>query len=91
MRFKLALNGLMWNRRDTMRREVPKSVCKCGHSGDGPNSQHKNDYGPDISPGHGECKARGCSCIKFTWVEFISLNQLTPHPTKRIWQTKGGK
>lgn len=42
----------------------PKSICKCGHVGDGTISQH---HGSVIAPGHGGCKVEGCNCIQFTW------------------------
>lgn len=40
------------------------SICKCGHKGDGSNSEHKNSF----SPGHGSCKL--CNCERFTWSSF---------------------
>jgi hypothetical protein len=39
----------------------PKSVCCCGHVGDGPASMHAGIIG------HGACTIRGCKCQKFTW------------------------
>jgi len=45
----------------------PKSICTCGHTGDGPNSQHADRYGL----GHGACKVEGCNCKQFTWDKFI--------------------
>lgn len=39
----------------------PKSVCMCGHDGDGPGSPHGGIIG------HGPCYASGCACKKFTW------------------------
>jgi len=62
----------------------PKSVCGCEHTGDGPMSEHKDDLGL-ISPGHGECEVRGCSCIKFTWKRFVSRVELAPSPYGRQW------
>lgn len=47
---------------------APKSLCGCGHSGDGPDSDHRDDYGPDVSPGHGRCLVKGCGCTKFSWL-----------------------
>lgn len=38
----------------------PKSVCLCGHTGDGGESQHDDN---------GECLV--CKCEKFTWVAFV--------------------
>ena len=49
--------AMTWNR--------PRSVCACGHSGDGPLSEH-------LESGHGACKVQGCDCQKFTWARFMS-------------------
>ena len=40
----------------------PKSVCICGHSGDGADSEHA---GGVINAGHGGCLK--CDCKKFSW------------------------
>lgn len=56
-------NALKWN--------APKSMCRCGHSGDGENSQHgpsTNVHGTVLAEGHGPCKH--CDCTKFTWADF---------------------
>ncbi len=45
----------------------PKSMCECGHSGDGPNSNHGDS---PLVKGHGKCYVPGCSCKKFTWLSF---------------------
>ena len=45
----------------------PKSICTCGHNGDGPKSKHKDILDND---GGGECKVKGCSCSRFTWANF---------------------
>ena len=42
----------------------PKSICACGHTGDGGNSQHLDG----LQRGHGRCKVDGCNCAQFTWV-----------------------
>lgn len=44
----------------------PKSLCQCGHSGDGNNSGHHNT----MQAGHGSCKT--CisgkrACVKFSY------------------------
>lgn len=45
----------------------PKSVCTCGHTGDGANAQHQG-FG-----GHGACQAtppdgiNECQCGQFSW------------------------
>lgn len=44
--------------------KAPKSVCSCGHHGDGNNSWHA-DNGPAM--GHGACGHAGCCCPRFTW------------------------
>lgn len=44
----------------------PKSVCVCGATGDGPNSEHMaSDTGV---PGHGGRPASGCK--KFRWADW---------------------
>jgi hypothetical protein len=43
----------------------PKSICACGHAGDGIVSAHEDR----ISPGHGPCKIPGCKCEQFTWAK----------------------
>jgi hypothetical protein len=48
----------------------PMSVCRCGHTGDGPNSQHEK--GP-LAEGHGKCKE--CDCKKFSWASFINESE----------------
>ncbi len=45
----------------------PKSICQCGHTGDGPNSEHSDTF----QEGHGACNE--CDCVQFTWKE------LTPY------------
>lgn len=45
--------------------KAPKSVCYCGHTGDGANSQH--DTAPRSGEGHGECTVATCGCTRFTW------------------------
>ena len=42
----------------------PKSLCTCGHTGDGEGSDHGNEYG---NFGSGACKVTGCTCARFTW------------------------
>ena len=46
---------------------APASVCGCGHTGDGANSQHLNSA---VSAGHGACVVKGCSCVHFRWDRF---------------------
>jgi len=42
----------------------PKSICKCGHLGDGIQSDHEDL----INVGHGKCKV--CDCKMFIWRGF---------------------
>lgn len=42
----------------------PCSMCACGHTGDGGNSQHETG---GFQQGHGACTVDGCHCIQFTW------------------------
>jgi len=48
----------------------PKSICACGHTGNGPDSDHGNPKGEwgELAPGHGCCSVPGCTCTQFTWV-----------------------
>jgi hypothetical protein len=46
----------------------PKSVCYCGHTGDGNNSDHANT----LSFGHGPCLVIGCLCSQFTWADWTT-------------------
>jgi hypothetical protein len=57
--------------KEAPKHDGPRSVCSCGHTGDGPKSEHKDTF----TPGHGACKVRGCNCVRFTWVEFLSVFQ----------------
>lgn len=45
----------------------PKSICVCGHSGDGANSDHHG-----AERGHANCGIAGCACRKFVWREFTT-------------------
>ncbi len=45
----------------------PKSLCQCGHTGDGENSDHANEQ---VSGGSGACLVPGCVCGRFTWKQF---------------------
>lgn len=47
----------------------PKSLCFCGHLGDGPNSSHAGPIG------HGVCTVIGCRCQKFIWAKFTRYGQ----------------
>lgn len=41
--------------------KFPKSVCSCGHLGDGAYGSHAGILG------HGSCVRENCPCSKFTW------------------------
>ena len=45
---------------------VAKSLCSCGHSGDG----EPGDHGP--LDGHGACRVPGCDCKHFIWAGYLS-------------------
>jgi len=49
---------------------LAKSVCICGHTGDGLLSEHEDNL---LAKGHGACKE--CDCQKFTWKEFIKKEE----------------
>lgn len=52
-------------------REGGRSVCSCGHLGDGEDSQHLGTgIPPFVSGGHGACTVPGCECQRFTWVRW---------------------
>lgn len=55
----------------------PRSFCKCGHLGDGPNSQHAIR----VAEGHGVCKVPECECAQFTWDGFTPeyINNMNQH------------
>lgn len=47
----------------------PKSVCSCGHDGDGTDTDHAKS---GLAPGHGMCLVPGCPCRKFRWKKHTS-------------------
>jgi hypothetical protein len=48
---------------------IARSLCTCGHSGDGAKSQHRNT----VQLGHGACKVKGCACEKFSWASHTEM------------------
>lgn len=46
----------------------PRSLCVCGHPGDGPFSSHDDSR---FTAGHGACVFPGCKCEQFTWARFL--------------------
>jgi len=62
----------------------PKSMCRCGHTGDGPNSEHANA----IALGHGACTQ--CNCVQFTWQSrIVRAEDLCPQCHERPAQYHG--
>jgi hypothetical protein len=49
----------------------PLSICECGHTGDGANSEHATIF----QYGHGACNVDGCNCKQFTWVKWTAEAQ----------------
>lgn len=55
----------------------PRSKCRCGHTGDGPQSEHDIFEGYIRIPGfageegHGACHVPGCDCKHFRWNTFL--------------------
>lgn len=49
----------------TIKAGEAKSVCKCGHVGDGEFESRHAGFN-----GHGACMITGCSCPQFSWVRF---------------------
>lgn len=52
---------------------LPKSMCGCGHTGDGPNGDHK----PRFAEGHGACTVAGCTCRQFTWARWLTPAEIS--------------
>ena len=44
-----------------------RAICECGHTGDGPQSQHTASEAG--TPGHGRCTH--CDCQKFRWAKWL--------------------
>lgn len=53
------------------RTDTPQSWCICGHTGDGPNSEHADT----VEPGHGKCIHSSCPCSKFTWYGHMAYDR----------------
>lgn len=51
----------------------PKSRCTCGHSGDGPDSEHRTTDPTHCVQfeGKGACTVAGCKCKQFTWISWL--------------------
>ena len=56
-----------------------KSLCTCGHSGDGKGSVHAGPIG------HGRCEVPNCNCPRFTWRSW------TPDYAAALLRAKGGR
>lgn len=48
-------------------RPKPRSLCTCGHTGDGSKSLHQDT----VEPGHGACLMDDCDCRKFVWESWL--------------------
>lgn len=46
-----------------------KSLCTCGHTGDGPNSNH---FDGGFVQGHEACRVKDCGCPRFTWTAWCA-------------------
>ncbi len=46
--------------------------CKCQHTGNAPNSAHKDG----LQPGHGACKM--CPCPIFSWTGYVKDKDVVP-------------
>ena len=42
-----------------------KSICTCGHTGDGTGSEHRSLA--EAGDGHGACRHGDCGCTQFSW------------------------
>jgi len=51
----------------------PKSICTCGHSGDGAFTEHRG------TGGHSDCTHPGCTCQLFSWKSFTKQFRLFMH------------
>ncbi len=57
---------------------IARSRCTCGHTGDGPHSQH---FDTPFAKGHGECRL--CDCQKFTWKNWTRYGEWLARLIKR--------
>jgi len=58
-----------------LNREYAKSMCRCGHVGDGKHSEHANA----IALGHGACNE--CGCLRFSWARWLTAQEQTDYLT----------
>ncbi len=50
----------------------PRSMCACGHAGDGTGRGHAGEISLHAGAlGHGSCVFKGCKCVKCTWSEYL--------------------
>lgn len=50
----------------------PKSMCRCGHAGDGTHSDHHDT----IATGHGPCSICGPEkCPQFSWARWLTKQE----------------
>jgi hypothetical protein len=48
----------------------PKSICLCGHTGDGEHSDHADVGRHPTGAGKAGCLVNGCRCQRFTWKQW---------------------
>jgi len=53
--------------------EGPKSICTCGHEGDGKAGAHSEPVGG------GACTVEGCACLRFTWAGYLPAFEAAVH------------
>jgi hypothetical protein len=49
--------------------QAPRSLCRCGHTGDGGGAHGLNRFG--VAPGHGACTQ--CPCPQFSWRRWLGV------------------
>jgi hypothetical protein len=72
----------------------PKSLCKCGHTGDGGliSATSPTPVGSDHGGlvGHGACCVKGCGCKKFSWDTWLPAFEPLSEEFRRAQQSKSG-
>ena len=76
----MALSNAEWLVFEKRMWGLPKSVCYCGHKGDGPHGDH-GDY--KDGEGLGGCNYEGCLCGMFKWKAWLP-------EAKRVLREMGG-
>ena len=65
---------------DVLMKHKAKSVCVCGHVGDGEHTAHFDTF----QFGHGACKVEGCDCQQFTWARWTEEMQRAIEKVKTL-------